>query len=254
VLGAPVGSTLATVTMVTSKQLYQELRSVLAPLLKREGFKSMKGGRLGWTRPTNEGHLFFWFQCNKWGWDQIWGSAFTLEFQVAPEAGDAMSLKGRFERIGYLLEGFEELDEIRRKNNSVIERLPGTKNGRVVKGTLPDGTEFIAQGFVVDPETAIYGRDIWMNYYSLEDAKEWGHYFEKKLLRFIELFESQKLSLQGCARDRFHKAMARVQAAKELSEKTQILAEYVSTETDLHYRSGAEHWLAEARRKGANAA
>jgi len=111
--------------MVTSKQFYQELRSVLAPLMEADGFKRMSQGGLGWTKPCITEHLFLWFQCNKWGWSEVWGSTFTLEFQLAPEAGDAMTFKGRRERIGDLLEGFQELDELRLMNNAIIERLPG---------------------------------------------------------------------------------------------------------------------------------
>lgn len=240
--------------MVTSKLLYQGLRTVLVPPMKNAGFKRMKGGQLGWTRRSGSEHLFFWFQCDKWGRSEAWGSRFTLEFQMAPGADDVMTLKGRFERIGHLLEGFAELDELRRRNNAIIERLPGTLNGQVVKGTIGDGIDFVAEGFVVDNEPAVYGRDLWMNYYSMNDVNEWARYFEMKLLHFIDLFEGQERSPQGLARDRFNMMMGQVQAAKELSGKISKLESYIGTEADAYFRSEAERWLAYAREKASKTA
>ena len=160
-----------------------------------------------------------------------------------------MTLEGRFERIGYLLEGFEELDELRKKNNTIIERLPGTPGNQAETGAKGDRMEFVAAGFVVDDKPAVYGRDVWMNYYSTDDVREWARYFEKNLLYCIALFEDQKRSPQGLARERFHEMMGRVQAAKELREKILILESYVRIEADEHYRSAAEHWLVEAGKK-----
>jgi len=77
-----------------------------------------------------------------------------------------MTLKGRFERIGYLLEGFPELDELRVRSNAVIARLPGTREGRLVERALPDGRSIVLSGAKADAERAIYGRDIWLHYHS----------------------------------------------------------------------------------------
>ncbi len=230
---------------INSKMLYRELRAALAPQLKHAGFSALKCGSLGWARPTGSGHVMFWFQSDKWGWRDNWGSAFTLEFQAAPQPGDVMTFVGRRERIGHLLEGFEELDELRLRNNSVIERLPGVINQDWLVSTLDDGTEIVLDGYKIDPEAAIYGRDLWLNYYSVEDVRAWAEYFERKLLRFVSLFENETRSEQGRARLRFHEMIVRVQNAVERQNKAAIFDEYIRIEPDQHYRSAAQHWLVE---------
>lgn len=232
--------------MVTSKQFYQTFRSVLAPLMKVDGFKRLSGGRLGWTKPCGTEHLSLWFQCDKWGWNAVWGSTFTLEFQIAPEAGEAMTFKGRRERFGYLLEGFQELDDLRRMNNVIIERLPGTVRNQAVTVVDDNGKTFVLEGFLNDPEPAVYGRDLWLNYYSPEDVQSWAEYFEKKLLYFVAAFVEQRKSPQGLARDRFNTTLGQAQDATDYAEKLRIMRSYVERETDAHYRSVAERWLIEA--------
>jgi hypothetical protein len=211
--------------------------------MKREGFNNLKRSSLGWTRKAANGHLFLWFQCDKWGWTDNWGSTFTLEFQLAPKPTDAMTMLGRRERIGHLLEGFEELDELRIRNNLVIERLPGALDGRWLTKAMEDGTQIVVEGYKIDPDKAIYGRDVWMNYYTLEDVRNWASYFERKLSRFISLFENEIRSEEGKANIRFHQMMGRVQNARELQDKASILEEFIRTEQDSHYRSGAIRWL-----------
>lgn len=233
--------------MVSSKALYQGLRGAMGPAMKQRGFRVLEGTQLGWQRTAAGGHLSVWFQADKWGWEEPWGSRFTVEFQLAPGSGDAFTLAGRRERIGYLLEGFPELDEMRRMNNAVIERLPGTVAGLAVKTLQPDGTEFVAVGHVVDPEPAVYGRDMWLHYYSLDDVAQWGAYFAARLAGFAEGLELGRMSAQGLARERFHAAMGRVQSAAAIAEKAAILEDFTRTETDAHYRAAAEHWLAEVR-------
>jgi len=228
---------------VSSRDLYRELRSALAPVMKGAGFRPLKGSQLGWTRTGDSGTLIVWFQVNKWGWNERWGSTFTVEFQMAPPGALPMSGHGRRQRLGYLLEGFPELDELRLRNNAVIAMLPGTLAGQVVMATLPDGKPFVKEGFLADPAPAVYGRDIWLNYQSLEDARWWGGYFAAKMLRFVSLFENETLSAQGQASARFHAAMGSVQRAKSIEEKAAILEEYLRTETDAHYQAGARQWL-----------
>lgn len=190
-------------------------------MMKRAGFNGLKRGNLGWVRKSANGHLILWFQCNKWGWNDTWGSTFTLEFQMAPQPTDAMTGLGRRERIGYVLEGFEELDELRARNNAVIEKLPGTIRRQLVTGTLPDGTEVVLEGYAVDTKKAVY---------------------------------DETRSEQGEATIRFHQMLGRVQDAREVQVKAAILEEYLRTERDAHYRSAAEHWLGQVRKIGASAA
>ena len=229
---------------VTSRALYGELRAALGPTMKQNGFRRAGGGRLGWTRPSPDGHLTVWFQCDKWGWDKSWGSKFTVEFVTAPEPGSLAHLgKGRSERIGYLLEGFEDLDQLRIRNNAVIERLPGTHNGSLATAVLDDGTEIVAIGESVDTAKAVYGRDIWLNYYSLDDARDRASYFSRNLLRFVSMFEAGTKSEAGNAGVRFNEMMSMVQDTKDLAEKVRLFEAYIATEADREFREGAVEWL-----------
>lgn len=238
--------------MIKSKQLYQVLRAAWAPFAKQAGFKAMKGTSLGWTRETDKGHLFFWFQADKWGWDEVWGSKFTLEFQRVADAKDVFSLggtqQGKRARIGYLLEGFPELDELRIMNNTVIEKMPGTVQGLVVWAEH-GGKKFVAQGCAVDPEPAIYGQDIWLHYYSQEDVERWAKYLAEKMPRFIDIFENDIKSAQGLARGRFDAMMGEMQSASDPVQKAQILSDYQSSETEPYFKSSAEFWLEALKKK-----
>ena len=200
--------------------------------MKQAGFRRLRSG-LGWIRDRPAGPLIVWFQANKWGWEERWGSKFTVEFMAAPPGAPPMGGIGRRERIGYLLEGFPELDELRRRNNAVIERLPGT-----LAAEAPE-----QNGFTADPEPAVYGRDIWLNYYSLEDVRWWAAYFAEKLPQFLSLFENETRSAQGQASRRFHQALGEVQNTPGLEAKAAVLEEYIRIETDPHYRAAARHWL-----------
>ena len=209
--------------------------------MKTAGLRRLTSG-LGWTRDSAAGQLIVWFQVNKWGWNDRWGSNFTLEFQLAPPGALPMSGHGRRERIGYLLEGFAELDELRQRNNAIIARLPGTLAGEVP----------LQNGFTADPEPAVYGRDLWLNYYAIDDARSWAAYLTEKLPRFLSLFENETRSEAGQASARFHRALGRMQNTRVIEAKAAILEEYVRTEKDPHYRAAAKHWLAQLPGKKGN--
>jgi hypothetical protein len=218
---------------VTSRELYAALRAVLAPVMKANRFTAMKAGRLGWQRQGSRGSLSVWFQCDKWGWDALWGSTFTLEFQLTPAPGDAMRLEGRFERIGYVLEGFPALEELRVRNNAVIARLPGTTLGHAPADSRRE----------IDPQPAVYGRDLWLAYHDIHDARAWALYFGENLLAFIAIFEGEARSAEGLARARFNAMMGRVQAERDGAAKAAILEGYVKAEPDAYFRASAQQWL-----------
>jgi len=221
---------------VSCKDLYAALRTELAPLLEGLGFTRVKEPRLGWARSTNAGRVAVFFQCDKWGWDESWGARFTVEFERSDPQAQA---GGRADRIGYLLEGFPALDELRRCNNAVIERLPGTREGKLVATRLPDGADFVAVGERVDPEPAIYGCDLWLVYHSMEDVRQWAAYFKRNLVHFISLFEEGILSEQRRARMRFDAFASRVRACPDAGEKARMFEEYARSETDPHFAAGA---------------
>jgi hypothetical protein len=223
---------------VSSKDLYKALRTPLAPEMKAAGFSTIKEGRLGWRR----GSTSLFFQCDKWGWTEDWGSSFTLEFHL-DSVDEPTPKKARFERLGYLLEGFPELDDLRLRKNEIISRLPGTIGNRIVTRDY-EGAEIVVIGEKVNPEPLIYGKDIWLNYHTPSDAHDWGEYFLSNLLRFVSIFENDERSAQGLARRRFNAAMGRVQAEKSFELKAIILEDYKAKESDPFFRSAADYWIA----------
>jgi hypothetical protein len=224
------------------------MRTPLGPLMRGNGFRNLEGTQLGWARSSGSEWVLLWFQCDKWGWDAQWGSKFTVEFQQVARLEQAFDLVHRRERIGFVLEGHEVLDEIRRMNNTVIERLPGTLAGSALTAPDGEGSEVVLLGERADSKKSIYGRDLWMNYYSMDDVHAWAAWFERHLPDFVELFEHKRYSPEALARHRFHEMMARVQATPDLDAKIIVLSDHVAAETDAHYRSAAEYWLGEARK------
>lgn len=225
---------------VTPKVLFRELRATLDAPLAVAGFQ-LADPALGWAKRAGEGFLGVWFQCDKWGWDADWGSSFTVEFQFGPAPVQGIS-GATGKRIGYLLEGFPELDELRRRNNEVIARLPGTTDGKLEVLRAGD-TEIVMKGYRVDPAPAVYGRDIWLHYHSVADARAWAGYFRESLAHFIGLFERGELSAEGAATLRYHEAMGRAQAVPTAEEARRILEDYARTEPDAHYSAIARRVL-----------
>jgi len=225
---------------VGPKDFYGAIKEALRQELKLAGFKPA-GASLGWAKPTTAGFLSLWFQCDKWGWDPDWGDSFTVEFQTAEEPRQGW-LGAKRKRIGHLLEGFPELEEIRLMDNEIISRLPGTLCNKIE--TLPCGDgEIVVKGVRIDPEPAIYGRDIWLRYYSMDDVAIWSEYFRRNVLRFVDMFEKNVLSDVGKANARFHQMMGRVQSVSSREEKKRIIEEFTRVEPDSHYGKLALKWL-----------
>ncbi len=228
----------------TSREFYREIKTGLETVMKENGFRTARGMPLGWTRSVDGGSSTVMFQCEKWGWDPSWGSRFTVEFGFESGPGSSTASRGHGERLGYLLEGFEELDELRIRNNKVIESLPGTNKGLLAITTAPGFAPLVSTGYMVDAERAVIGRDLWLNYFSKEDARAWAEYFKVKMLFFLDLFETGKRSEIGLARVRYNELMSEVQRSAELNEKKRLLRDFLSRETSTPFRSEVEKWLA----------
>src|SRR5262249_46853933 len=110
-------------------------------------------------------------------------------------------------------------------------------------------SQILYGGVQVDPDKAIYARDLWLSYYSVADVQGWAAWFERNLPKIIDLFEHERYSEQYRARSRFDEMMGRVQKSQEFAAKIAILTEYAETEADAHYRATGCYWLDEALRK-----
>jgi hypothetical protein len=236
--------------MVKSSELYKTLRQVLSPLMKELGFSKMQGTTLGWARPFQNNFSMIWFQCDKWGWNNVWGSSFTVNFCLAPAMKDAFTLKGRHARIGYLLEGFPELDVLRKMNNEIICRLPGTNYKKQNIKDIPLEVQiFLITSYNEDNEPAIYGRDIWLHYYSIEDAMSWANYFKTNLQQFASVFENDIKSEIGLGRVRFDKMICEVQQSSDIHKKVDILSNFIAIESDEVWKKSAITYLESAQNK-----
>jgi len=168
---------------VTSKLLYKTLRDVMAPTLQDAGFRRTTGGMPGWHR---EG-VTFWFQCEKYGWWDDWGSSFTLEFQRG-EAGSEPGMGSMLTRRRYFeLLDRDELEQVRLENNRVIESLPGTSKGAAVFVPDDEGGQVCIEGHVPADEYA-NGEDIWLHFYTVGDVEGWGQFFDDRILRLVWKF------------------------------------------------------------------
>ncbi len=209
--------------------------------MKDNGFRVVQDGRLGWTKTGMTTLPTVWFQCDKWGWDPRWGSTFTLEFAQSPDPSVSLGNPSRRERLGYLLEGFDALDELRVKNNAIVSRLPGTLANQAVVVRLSDGSQIVSSGRVEDPQKAVYGRDLWLSYYSMEDVQTWSQYFQERLPAWIQQFENGVKSEVGHARVAFNRVVSTVQKAGNRAEKRALLEAYLCQE-------GSRYFLDEAGR------
>ena len=152
--------------------------------------------------------------------------------------------------LRYLLEGYPELDEFRRMNNEVIRQMPGTAYKLTNKKDIPiEAQMYLITDYVEDNEPAIYGRDVWFHYYSIENVMDWAQYFEKRILRFLEIFEKELKTEQSLGRDRFNKIMGQIQQTTDIHKKIDILSEYVTVEADQFWRTAAEKYLVSAQSK-----
>jgi len=228
-------------TKITPKKYYSIIQSTVETALFETCSRLKRGGRLGWLRTFNGAEITVWFQLDKWGWDPVWGSKFTVEFCKASSGTADFSVAG-MERLGYLLEGYGELDELRKLNNQVIQSLPGTRDG-LLKISKADGHEVVLSGVQPDCGESLLGYDLWLSFYSEEDIRMWGGYFRDHLPAFAERFAKDERSPLGQARVRFNVAIGKVQDCWKVEDRIAILEAYCAAEPEAEFRGMAEAWL-----------
>jgi hypothetical protein len=225
-----------------SVELIQEL---LSPAMETCRFSKVGSEQLAWSRPSGEDQTTVWVQLDKNGWDDLWGSMYAVEFQKdksdQPGAGDLMSRQ----RIGYLLEGHPEIEELRVINNQVIATLPGFIKEQQEFVEM-DGERVLLLGYEQVHHPYQLAEDIWLHFYDEKDLIQWGQFLSARLERLASIFEQPILSPTQEARHRYDRAIARVQAASSYEAKRLELAEYIETETNTTFRKVAEKLLSES--------
>ena len=173
--------------MVTSKDMYKILRETLAPGLKAAGYKRTTGGMLGWSKPVQDRHLSFWFQCDKYGWFQDFGSKVTLEFQMSEDPSPGSGRWDQRERFAKFLRSSER-ELVREMNNRVIRSLPKPSAANPIFSLSEELRKRFMLGYSLRNEPYTENEDVWLHYFTTDDVQCWGKFFAEHILQMIDLF------------------------------------------------------------------
>jgi hypothetical protein len=157
-----------------STDAYREIRTVVGPWCKANGFKRGKSG-LSYAKPIGEKHLLFWFQVTRNGWDDYSGSAFIVEFQLSssPNVG---AIQGIRRRLPHFLAEID-LARVRQMENSVVASLPRPPRDHPVLTQMGrDVAEWFLQKFKPRSQSYTTSSDIWFRYHSAEHVRKWAEF------------------------------------------------------------------------------
>lgn len=170
---------------IQARQLHRTLRGTLADPLRGCGMRLLPGPSFAASRPHGDRHLTLWAQCDRHGWDEGWGSSFTIELQLSEFAAPASGALPQRARLAQALAP-GELERLRALNNEVIAALPGYRAGRMLYVPDPEGGDVLVVGHV--PEDAPYrpGRDVWLHYGTEADLDRWAAFLAAQLPGCIE--------------------------------------------------------------------
>jgi hypothetical protein len=176
---------------VLAKDVHATLRAALSGPLAVMGFVPLKGSSFAVTRISHCSHLTISAQCDRDGWDALWGSRFTLEFQQSRQRDPyTASLLDR-DRLAHLL-NHNELEQLRVTNNSVIESLPGHLAVAALSFTDSDGFEATVVGYRPTLVSYTLGTDAWMHYFSAAHVETWCTWLSQSLPSCIEHFVQRR--------------------------------------------------------------
>jgi len=171
---------------IPAKEVHRRLRELLGPAMKDGGFQRVPGASAAWRRREGGNWLVFWFQCDKWGWDDQWGSRLTVEFQHASssEAGAGSPLDRM--RLPSLLDT-ADLDIMRARNNLIIESMPGFR-GRLQTYVDVDGERIVLLGKDIASMPYEPRFDVWLEYLRVEDIDFWAFFLLQRFDALIAAF------------------------------------------------------------------
>jgi hypothetical protein len=142
-------------------------------------------GVLGWYKAVGDEWFLFWFQCSDWGWNDLTGSEFTVEFQrsAAPVIGTGATRK----RLLQLMDD-AQLEQVRQIQNRVIASLrPLPKNHPVLR-ISPQVAEWTLSMFQPVPPQAMNPNQFWFRYYTVEDVRRWAAFILAQLPGALKSF------------------------------------------------------------------
>lgn len=151
-----------------STETYGEIRNILEPWCKLNGFKKMRTGVPAWCKPLGEKILIFWFQVERYGWSTNLGSSFYVEFQLSESSKiGSWGHETTRKRLRHFLTD-DEFVNFRRFRDKVVASLT----------PLPaDSNLKLLTDLTLESESYAYDTkgDIWFRYYTVEDVRYWAN-------------------------------------------------------------------------------
>ena len=175
---------------VTSKDFYAIFRESLAPVMKKAGFKRLKMGSLGWTRPENNGYLCVWVHVDKYGWFPDFGSKFMLEFELGTKPELSTNTLDKMRNFTGLLSP-DELETVRVLNNSVVQALPPPQPSNPFWALNEEWQKMFMLDYQIRVEPYPPNDYVWLHYFTRQDVEVWAVFFKERILRMTSDFLAQ---------------------------------------------------------------
>lgn len=174
-----------------STDVYREIRTVIGPWCRANGFKRKPGGMLAYVKLVGTNYLVFWFQVSLDGWDDYAGSKFIVEFQLS-DSQTSGSPSGFRARIPRFLKEIE-FARIRHIQDSVIASLPKPPTDHPALMINPETSTWYLKKFKPIAENYDSMSDIWFRYHQLSDIRIWAELVASVLPRIVGELENMTL-------------------------------------------------------------
>ena len=176
---------------ILARDLYKILRLGLGDEMKALGFRRTKATSLGWNMAAGGDFVSLWFQVEKYGWFDDFGSSFTLEFQRGPDPSAGTSALSDRERFHRLLTP-QQSEVVRALNNEVITSLPAPGPSSIFSMLAPE----VQAAFLIPYKVAVTpyepGRDVWMHYFTGRQAEGWAVFLQSAMSGMIDRFTANR--------------------------------------------------------------
>ena len=168
---------------VLSRHVHHALRLAFDPVLHPLGFVRTPGTSwCSYTIERADGWQTCWAQLNRWGWQDVVGSALTLEFQLADEPAPGSG--GVHDRVRWTdLSSPADLREARLRQEAIAASARPS----------PDSDpELVEEARLVDSHLGKLdvewqpGLDVWLRYCRVEHVDDWAEFLARRLPTMVE--------------------------------------------------------------------
>lgn len=150
-----------------STEAYKEIREVIEPWCKMNGFKRLRSSIRAWYKPIDERFLILWFEVSKYGWIEGIGSSFYVGFQLSKSKELYSNSQGTFSKRLPVFLTSEEVEVFRKFRDEIVASLP----------LLPAASDLESiRELDLKNEDYNYDNkgDIWCRYYTAKDVNHWA--------------------------------------------------------------------------------